>query len=184
MRDLINNHRSFDENVQSDKLKLLYHQSFPAVFFSLIVAFIYVGILWPKMNNNFLFIWLGVVVLSSFLRLFLFFTYRHKSPQGEEVLKWERPYFITLMMSSSIWGIGALLLSYNLSFFYQTITYFILMGMAGSALTVYSAIRYFSVSTVAIILLPITFWFLFLGNNSSMMMSALGIIFIVLTVEI
>jgi diguanylate cyclase (GGDEF)-like protein len=179
LRDLINNHRSFDENVQSDKLKLLYHQSFPAVFFSLIVAFIYVGILWPKMNNNFLFIWLGVVVLSSFLRLFLFFTYRHKSPQGEEVLKWERPYFITLMMSSSIWGIGALLLSYNLSFFYQTITYFILMGMAGSALTVYSAIRYFSVSTVAIILLPITIWFLFLGNNTSMMMSALGIIFMV-----
>lgn len=179
MSDLINNHRSFDKNIQSDKLKLLYHQSFPAVFFSLVVAFIYVGILWPEMNNNQLLIWLGVIVLSSFFRLFLFLTYRHKRPQGDEVLKWERPYFITLIMSSSIWGVGVVLLSYNLSFIYQTIAYFILMGMAGSALTVYSAIRYFSVSTVAIILLPITLWFLFLGNSTSIMMSALGIIFMI-----
>ncbi|MCK4866051.1 MAG: diguanylate cyclase [Gammaproteobacteria bacterium] len=179
MSDLINNHESFDENVQSDKLKLLYHQSFPAIFFSLIAASIYVGILWPKMDSKLLFIWLSVIVISSFLRLFLFLTYRHKNPQGDEVLKWERPYFITLMISSSIWGIGAVLLSYNLSFLYQTITYFILMGMAGSALTVYSAIRYFSVSAVAIILLPITLWFLFLADSRSIMMSALGIIFMV-----
>ena len=179
LSDLINNHESFDENVQSDKLKLLYHQSFPAIFFSLIAASIYVGILWPKMDSKLLFIWLSVIVISSFLRLFLFLTYRHKNPQGDEVLKWERPYFITLMISSSIWGIGAVLLSYNLSFLYQTITYFILMGMAGSALTVYSAIRYFSVSAVAIILLPITLWFLFLADSRSIMMSALGIIFMV-----
>ena len=179
LSDLINNHESFDENVQSDKLKLLYHQSFPAIFFSLIAASIYVGILWPKMDSKLLFIWLSVIVISSFLRLFLFLTYRHKNPQGDEVLKWERPYFITLIMSSSIWGIGAVLLSYNLSFLYQTITYFILMGMAGSALTVYSAIRYFSVSAVAIILLPITLWFLFLADSRSIMMSALGIIFMV-----
>lgn len=179
MSYIINNQNDFDANIQSDKLKLLYHQSFPAVFFSLIIAFIYANILWSQINNDLLFIWLGLVVCSSFIRLFLFFTYRRQSPQGTDVLKWEKPYFITLMMSSFIWGVGLVFLSNKLAFLYQVITYFLLIGMAGSALTVYSAIRYFSISTVSIILMPITIWFLFLGENAAVMMSAAGMIFMI-----
>ena len=82
-------------------------------------------------------------------------------------------------MSSLIWGVGVVLLSYKLSFTYQTVTYFILIGMAGSALTVYSAIRYFSISTVSIILIPITLWFLYSGENIALMMAVAGIVFMV-----
>ena len=174
-----NNLNDFDKNVQSDKLKLLYHQSFPAIFYGLIAAFIYANILWSQINKDWLFIWLSAIVLFSLLRLFLFLTYRHQNPQGQDVLKWERPYFFTLMMSALVWGVGTALLSYNLSFLYQTITYFILMGMAGSALTVYSAIRYFSISAVGIILLPITILFFLIERHAAIMMATLGVVFII-----
>ena len=179
MLNPIINQNEFDANVQSDKLKLLYHQSYPAIFFSIIVAFIYAYILSPLVASNLLFIWLGFVVFSSFIRLFLFLTYRRQNPQGQDILKWENPYFITLMMSSLIWGVGVVLLSYKLPFLYQAITYFLLIGMAGSALTVYSAIRYFSIATVAIILVPETFMFLLSGENTAVMMAIAGIIFMV-----
>lgn len=174
-----NNHHVFDANVQSDKLKLLYHQSFPAVLFSIFIAFIYAYILWSQANSNQLYLWLGLVILSSAIRLFLFLAYRRQNPHGQDVLKWENPYFITLMMSSFIWGAGVVLLSYKLPFLYQVITYFFLIGMAGSALTVYSAIRYFSISTVSIILLPITLLFLYSEENAAVMMAIAGIIFMV-----
>ena len=177
LRQLINNHNSFDDDVRSDKLKLLYHQSFPSVFFSLIAALIYVNILWTQVDNILLFSWFGSIALASTLRLFLFLTYRRQNFRGKDVLKWEKPYFITLMLSSFIWGVGAVLLSYNLSFLYQAITYFILLGLAGAALAVYSAIRYFSISTVGVILFPISVWFLFIDDNTATMMAILGIIF-------
>ena len=119
--DSIINQHNYDINVQSDKLQLLYYQSFPAVFFSLAVAFSYASILWAQLNQNELIIWLSLVVISSFIRLYLFLTYRRQTPKGQDVLKWEKPYFITLMMSSTIWGVGAVLLSYNLSFLYRNI---------------------------------------------------------------
>jgi len=175
----MNKQNEFDANVQSDKLKLLYLQSFPAVLYSLIVAFIYTNILWPQVESKQLIFWLGLVVFLSFIRLFLFLAYRRQNPQGQDILKWEKPYFITLMLSSFIWGVGIVLLSYQLPFLYQAITYFILIGMAGSALTVYSAIRYFSIATVSIILIPVTFLFLFSGENAAIMMAAAGILFMI-----
>ena len=179
MLNPIINQNDFDANVQYDKLKLLYHQSYPAIFYSIVVAFIYAYILSPQVASNLLFIWLGFVGFSSFIRLSLFLTYRRQNPQGQDILKWKNPYFITLMMSSLIWGVGVVLLSYKLPFLYQAITYFLLIGMAGSALTVYSAIRYFSIATVAIILIPETFMFLLTGENTAIMMAIVGIIFMV-----
>ena len=179
MQYKVNNQDIYDESVQADKLQLLYRQSFPAVFFSIIAALIYTNILWSQVDAVYLSIWLSILIFTSLLRLFLFFSYRRQNPQSKHVLKWEKPYFITLILSSIIWGFGAVYLSYHLSFLYQTITYFLLIGMAGSALTVYSALRYFSVTTVAIILLPITVRFLFLDESAALMMSLSGIVFMV-----
>ncbi len=177
MQYKINNQDLYDESVQADKLQLLYRQSFPATFFSLIAAFLYVSIVWSQVNKEYLSIWLGATIVASLLRVFLFLSYRKKNPQGNNVIEWEKPYFITLMLSSFIWGIGTVILSYKIPFLYQVITYFLLIGMAGSALTVYSAIRYISVLTVTIILLPMTLWFLFLGSNTAIMMGIAGVVF-------
>lgn len=179
MQYKINNQNYHDESVQADKLQLLYRQSYPAVFFSLIVAFLYVNILWDQVNNKSLFIWLGIVIVASLVRLFIFVTYRRQSPEGKNILKWEKPYYISLAVSSIIWGIGLVYLSYNLPFVYQVITYFLLVGMAGSALTVYSALRYLSITTVAFILVPITVRFLFLEQDAALMMSFAVIVFMV-----
>jgi uncharacterized membrane protein len=129
----LNHHSALPHNecVQSDKLQLLYHQSFPAVFFSLISAFIYTAIFWDQPNQSALLIWLSAIFLSSLIRLALFLLYRKKKPDNTNILKWERPYYITLMISSLIWGIGTVIICMEQSALYQAITYFFLVGMAG-----------------------------------------------------
>lgn len=165
-------------SVQSDKLQLLYHQSYPAAFFSLIAAFIYAAILWDLPNKNTLLIWLAAIFLSSLIRIALFSIFRKKKPDKDNILKWERPYFITLMLSSLIWGVGTVIICIEQPLLYQSITYYFLVGMAGAALSVYSAIRYFVISTISAVLLPITILFLLQSNTTSVLMATAGIVFL------
>ena len=172
-----NNNHHYDENVRADKLRLLYNQPLPAVMFVVLAAILYANILWEQADKHLLYIWLSVIAFSSILRIVLFVTYSNKKPIGNDVLKWEKPYFITLMISSVAWGFGPTLLSYDLSFLYQTITCFMLVGIAGSALSTYSAIRYVAVSALLVILLPTILFFLFSGENIKILVAAATLLF-------
>jgi len=148
-------------NAESDKLRLLYHQSFPAVFFSLVAAFLYAAIFWPLPDNHFVVFWLSALIAASALRIALFLAYRHKKPDNTDIYRWKYPYFLSLQLSSLTWGLGTVIVSYNHANEYQFITCFFLVGMAGSALSVYSAIRFFAIITCSTLLLPLIIWFLF-----------------------
>lgn len=171
-------HQQLNQDVHSDKLKLLYHQSFPAVFYSTAAALLFSAIIWTQIDSPILTMWIAAILLSSSFRLILFLAYRKKAPEGQLILSWEKPYFITLVFSSLVWGLGSLLITFNEPLFYQAVAYFFLIGMAGAALTVYSAIRYFAISTIAIILTPITIWFFLQGETSTTMMALACIMFL------
>jgi diguanylate cyclase (GGDEF)-like protein len=163
--------------VRGNKLQLLYHQSFHAVFVSLVTALVVTSILWAEIETTVLLIWLGAVAASSMIRFTLFMTYFRAAPEGAAILAWEKPYFITLLLSASVWGVGSLLIMPADSLLYQAIIYCFLMGMAGGALSVYSAIRLFAITTIAMMLLPVTTWFITQGNTTSVMLGVGGCIF-------
>lgn len=177
LKNLLTDHQ-YNALVQSDKLRLLYHQSFPAVFLSVIAALIFSVIYWPQVDKQTLIVWIAAIFITSLIRLTLFLTYRRINPQGLAVLRWEKPYFYSLFLSSLVWGAGLILITYSEPMLYQVIAYFFLIGMAGSALSVYSAIRYFAISTIAIILWPITVWFFLQGETLTVMMAATTSIFL------
>ncbi len=172
------NSSAADRETQSDKLVLLYHQSHPAVYYSLITAFLFAGAMWSHVNNTWLLIWLGFIGIASTIRLVLFQIYQRRKPAGDEILDWERPYAFSLVFSSLVWGAGTVLVTYSSELLYQVVTYFILIGMAGSALSVYSALRYLAITTIATVLLPVTVWFLVQGEQLTVIMAAGGIVFL------
>ena len=137
------------------------------------------AILWPVQQKEVLISWVLVLAASATLRLTLFVLYWKKAPQGKDVLSWETPYFLTLILSSLIWGLGAVYIIPTGSELYQTVTYFFLMGMAGGALSVYSAHRSMTLVTIATILLPITLWFLLQGKPYSVGMALATILFFI-----
>jgi len=175
--------RSHTENTQSDKLQLLYHQSFQAVFFSLVAALIYTAILWRQPDHQLLLVWLAVILMTSLLRLALFISYRCKKPDKTAVLKWQHPYYISLMLSSLSWGTGTLIICMDKPLLFQIITYCFLLGMAAAALSVYSSIRYMSVSTITVMLVPITAWFTIHPDTTANLMAVAGVFFLISTLR-
>ncbi|NJD88648.1 MAG: GGDEF domain-containing protein [Betaproteobacteria bacterium] len=146
------------ERVRADRLQLLYWQSFPAVFMSVAVATLLALLVWPAADHHAVAIWMAFIVATSLARLALFAAYRLKAPEGMGLLAWERPYFVTLMASTLAWGLGSAWIMPKDSFLHEAITLVILVGMAGGALSVYSAIRWLAIATIAVVLLPATLW--------------------------
>ena len=165
------------DNIQSDKLKLLYEQSYQAVFFSMVTSLLYAVIIWPHVSHQPIVIWLSVIFVTSSFRLFLFQNYKRSNPQGTDVLKWEQPYLITLIISSLTWGLGTVILTYNQPLLYQLITYFVLMGMAGAALGVYSSVRYIAITTIACVLLPTTVWLFIQDSRTTVLIALASLLF-------
>lgn len=163
--------------VQSDKLQLLYHQSFPAIFVSIINAVLLMAILWSAQDHRVLLSWFSFLLVTAMARLFLFGRYRKAAPQAHDVLSWEKPYFITLILSSLTWGVGCLLIMPPDSPVHQAVVLYFLIGMSGGAISVYSAHRVMTLSTIAAVLLPSTGYFLVTGEFVFVGMAVGAIIF-------
>jgi diguanylate cyclase (GGDEF)-like protein len=146
------------DQVRADRLQLLFWQSFPAVFVSLVAATLLALLLWPAANPQAVLAWMAILIGTTGARVLLFLAYRQKAPAGLQILAWERPYFVTLMASTLTWGLGSVWIMPKDSLLHQAITMVILVGMAGGALSVYSAIRWLAIATIAVLLLPATAW--------------------------
>lgn len=144
--------------VREDKLKLLFRQSFPALFISFATALLLSWMLWGHSSEVAIVAWLAVLAVSTLGRLAVFIVYFRTTPGGVELLKLERRYVFSLMVSSLIWGIGALVVMPADSLLHQAITLFVLVGMAGGAISMYSARYRMAIGAMAAVLLPSTIW--------------------------
>jgi diguanylate cyclase (GGDEF)-like protein len=164
---------NFELTTRADKLHLLFNQSFPAVFVSMANATLLLLVLWPENSHQKLLVWFGAVIIASVIRTMLFVNYRFRVPNDDAILGWETPYFVTLILSALVWGLGGLWLVTMASAEDQLIIFFFLMGMAGGAISLYSAIRAVALTSVACVLLPATVWFLVFGE-AALHYTALG----------
>jgi diguanylate cyclase (GGDEF)-like protein len=167
----------FDVLVKTEKLQILFDQSYPAILVSLVACALLSAILWPVQNNELLIPWILTLVATALVRFVLFMFYNRLQPQGELVLAWEWPYFVTLFMSSAAWGIGALYILPVDSQLHQLVIYFFLMGISGGAISVYSANRAMTVVSIAFVILPMTAWFIVQGTLLTVGIAISGILF-------
>jgi len=167
--------------VRAEKLALLYHQSYPAIFASLFSCLLLSVILWPVQQKEVLISWVLILSLTTVARIILFIRYYKIKPQGEDILVWEKPYFISLFLSSITWGIGAVYIMPIDSQVHQVLIYYFLIGMCGGAISVYSAHGVMTLVTITSVLLPITAWFL-LQHNLLPVGAALGAIIFYISV--
>lgn len=168
-----------DQLVSADRLRLLYHQSFPAQFISLAIVCLLCLMLSGQVAASLLIGWLAAIIACSLARLWLFLAYFRAEPSGEDLLAWEKPYAITLMLSSLTWGLGAILVMPAQSLLHQAVVLYVMIGLAGGAVSNYSSYRYMAVGSMLSVLLPSTLWLLFQGGVIPIGMAACAIIFMV-----
>lgn len=153
--------RVIEQQVRTDRLHQLFRQSFSAIFGSYLGAAMLCWLCWDRFDHRIILIWLVLLGCSSLVRLHLFVQW-FGCPESERTpARWERRYWITLMVSAGIWGGGALALMPVDDRVSQVLVMLFTVGMSVSAVSCYSAYRYMTLSSMALVLLPCTLWLLF-----------------------
>lgn len=164
--------------VCADKLRLLYHQSFPALFVSVVIACLLTLMLHEQVATGALMSWLVVILVCSLIRLWLFLAYFRAEPESDNLLVWERPFAVSLILSSLAWGLGAVMVMPEESLLHQVVMMYVMIGLAGGAVSTYSSYRYMAVGSMLSVLLPSTLWMLMRGGIIPVSMAVTAIIFI------
>ena len=144
--------------VRADTLALLFQQSFLALFQSLAIAVIMCWTLWGRVDSFKLLTWLGLLGASAVIRLVMFLLYFRAKPVGPAILAWEWPYTATMLLSTTIWGLGVLWLMPPGEAVEQFVILFFVAGLVGGSMTAYSAHRGMTIAVMMSILLPSTVW--------------------------
>lgn len=150
-----------EAQVRTDRLHQLFRQSFAAIFGSYFAAVMLCWLCWDRFDHQVILAWLVALAVSSLLRVKMFMAW-FRCPDTERTpFHWERRYWVTLMLSAGIWGAGALAVMPTDDRLSQVLVMLFTVGMSVSAVSCYSAYRYMTIASMAVVLLPCTLWLLF-----------------------
>ncbi|NQX88460.1 MAG: GGDEF domain-containing protein [Halioglobus sp.] len=142
----------------NERLRLLLHQSYPAAYISVLVALLLVAALWQPPFEQTLLVWYSAIVVTALLRLAVFTSFRRKPPFERPVSRREILYRATTLSYFSVWGLGGLWVMQDMPLIEKLIIFYFLMGLAGSAISVFSANRFIQLGAILILLAPVTLW--------------------------
>lgn len=149
------------EQVRTDRLQQLFRQSVSAVLGSYLAAIMLCWLCWDRFEHSTVVWWLAILTGSTLLRIAMFITY-FRSDEGQRTpQRWERRYWVSLVLSASIWGGGALVLMLEDDLLSQALVMLFTVGMTVSAVSCYSAYRDMTLVSIGLVLSPCTVWLLF-----------------------
>ncbi|WP_339479940.1 MULTISPECIES: GGDEF domain-containing protein [unclassified Pseudomonas] len=149
------------EQVRTDRLQQLFRQSVSAVLGSYLAAIILSWLCWDRFEHSAIFWWLAILSASTLLRIAMFVAYFRSDERQRTPEHWERKYWVTLVLSASIWGGGAFVLMPADDLLSQALVMLFTVGMSVSAVSCYSAYRDMTLVSIGVVLLPCTIWLLF-----------------------
>ena len=149
------------EQVRTDRLQQLFRQSVSAVFGSYLAAIMLSWLCWDRFEHSVIFWWLAILTASTLLRIAMFVAYFRSDESKRTPQRWERKYWITLVLSAGIWGGGAFVLMPADDLLSQALVMLFTVGMSVSAVSCYSAYRDMTLVSIGLVLFPCTAWLLF-----------------------
>eukprot|EP00659_Diplonema_papillatum_P012794 gene12794-19736_t len=132
---------------------------------------------WERFDHRVMLVWLVVLAGTSLLRVWMFMDW-FRCPNSERTpARWERRYWVTLMLSAGVWGIGAFALMPTDDRLSQALVMLFTVGMSVSAVSCYSAYRYMTLVSMGLVLLPCTLWLLFQPSSMQVGMALAVLVF-------
>jgi len=140
--------------VQISHVDSLFRHALPSIVISLLSILLCWFGLRDQLAPRLLAVWLGSLIAISVIRAVFIFAYLKINPEGREVLKWEIPYFMTLVALVGAWGLGGAWVASHADLNGRFLILFLLLCMAATAQGAYAAVRYILVTCVFTFLLP------------------------------
>lgn len=154
-------------HIHIEKIKLLYMHSLIPIVLSAVAGLFLVAALWKLANRQHLLIWFGITLALALVRMVIISRFKQINPQGREVLKWESPYSISLLLVFLSWSAGLIWIMprENLTAVFILNTFS--LGLAGAAISWYSPLRYLQMASVSLALVPMIVVLLTLGYEQT-----------------
>lgn len=152
--------RFIAQQVRTDRLHQLFRQSVSAVFGSFLALLMLCWLCWDRFDHNIMNGWIALLTASTLIRIVMFVVYFRSPHAARTPQRWEWIYLATLSLSAGIWGGGALAVMPADDLLAQALVMLFTVGMSVSAVSCYSAYRYMTVVSIALVLLPSTLWLL------------------------
>lgn len=143
------------QHVLTEKIRLLYVNSLVPAILSGFAALFLVFALWSSADHQALQIWLAVTVILGIIRISLIVSFKRKNPTGKDILKWEKPFSISLFALFLTWSIGILIVTPQDNLASIFIVSVFSIGLAAAAISWYGYIRYVQIGTICMALIPI-----------------------------
>jgi predicted signal transduction protein with EAL and GGDEF domain len=174
---------SIDELVRTDLLHCFFGSRYVAVAGGFAVLALLCSLLWEVTSHALIIGWFVLVTLCTALRVALFSAWL-RAPVSERLPdRWEGPYWITLVLSASAYGLGAVAVIPADSLLHQVLTLFVLIGMAGGAVSMYAAYRGMTLAAILLMMGPITLWLLAQGTAIHVALAMAVLLFLVATMR-
>jgi diguanylate cyclase (GGDEF)-like protein len=154
-------------HIHIEKIKLLYMHSLIPIVLSAIAGLFLVAALWKLANKQHLLIWFGITLLLALVRIVIISRFKQINPQGRNVLLWEKPYAISLLLVFLSWSAGLIWIMPrdNLTAIFILNTFS--LGLAGAAISWYSPLRYLQIASVSLALVPMIVVLMTLGYEQT-----------------
>ncbi len=126
---------------------------------NLAAGLVMAAMLWPVVDAAELGGWLALVFFAVLVRVVMIRSYQRAAPVGVERLEWERPYLLTVVAASLVWGVGLLTILPNDQHYYW-LAVIVLLALASGSFAVYLPSRVMMLVVNFLLLGPISLWFL------------------------
>lgn len=151
---------------------------------TLLNAFLLVVVLWKVVPDLLLIAWLAIALSFALFRYLRLYRYRSASMPTEQAARVSTELVIGLGVSGTIWGCVGIFLFPVASPTHQTLLVFVLCGMVAGAVGAFSSLFKGFIAFTLPALTPITIRFLMIGDDIHYAMSAMTLLYIVLTLFI
>jgi PAS domain S-box-containing protein len=166
-----------DEQVNAERIRLLYKQTNVGIIATMVNAFILAAILYDVILHSTLIMWLAAVALTAFFRLFLFWRYRHSSVSSTETDYWKRQILCGITLSGITWGITGIILFPINSITHQVFIAFVVGGMVAGAAGTFSVVLMAFIAFSLPALVPIIIRMFLIGDNIHLAMGGMTLLF-------
>jgi diguanylate cyclase (GGDEF)-like protein len=167
--------QDIEASINTELVAILFKQSYLAAYLSLIIVILLAAILWPVQSEWKVLTWSAILITIGFVRLVIHAAYRCGSPKVENTQIYIRAYLTVSLLYFIGWGLGGVWVMPDASPIHQIIIFFFLMGLAGSAIAVFSVSRNMQLIVIILLLSPATIKFL-ISDSIEFQGMAIGVI--------
>jgi diguanylate cyclase (GGDEF)-like protein len=160
----IKSRQDIEASINAEQVAILLNQSYLAAYLSLIIVILLAVVLWPVQAEWKVLTWGATLISIGLARLVIHAAYRRGSPEIVNIQVYARAYLTVSILYFSGWGLGGVWVMPDTSPVHQVIIFFFLMGLAGSAMAVFSMSRNMQLIVIVILLCPATVKFLISGS--------------------